>query len=311
MDFNPKIKLKYSAKYAESSNYWKYFIGQTKGLKHINVYERKQEQEAEFTKWVNADVTRKEKYGTALSDIADGYNQKKNYNVSMKYLEEAAFQGPEIIYFAYGAYDLYGNLKSPDGKEDVIKSSAAEFKEKAKDFFKDYYQPCDKKLFAEMLKMYFVDVPKDQYPTIFTDVVIKKYNSDFNKFADAVFSKSIFVDSTKFYAFLAKPTLKVLDKDLVFQTMKSMIKAYMNIFGSLRDVDEKIEKDDRLYVAGLREMNANKKYYPNANSTMRMSYGKVWIIIQLMQFTMTMILRLKALWKKKIQQMKNLLFLKN
>jgi hypothetical protein len=193
----------------------------------------------------------------------------------MKYLEEAAFQGPEIIYFAYGAYDLYGNLKSPDGKEDVIKSSAAEFKEKAKDFFKDYYQPCDKKLFAEILKMYFNDVPKDQYPSIFTDVVIKKYNSDFNKFADAVFSKSIFVDSTKLYAFLAKPTLKVLDKDLVFQTMKSMIKAYMNIYGSLRDVDEKIERGDRLYVAGLREMNANKKYYPNANSTMRMSYGKV------------------------------------
>jgi hypothetical protein len=275
MDANPKIKLEYSAKYAESSNYWKYFIGQTKGLKRLNVYERKQQQEAEFTKWVNADATRKAKYGTALSDIAEGYNQKKNYNLSMKYLEEAAFQGPEVIYFAYGAYDLYGNLKSPDGKEDVIKAAAADFKDKAKDFFKDYYQPCDKKLFAEILKMYFNDVPKDQYPSIFTDVVIKKYNSDFNKFADAVFSKSIFVDSTKLYAFLAKPSFKVLDKDLAFQTMKSMIKAYMNIYGSLKDVDEKIEKGDRLYVAGLREMNANKKYYPNANSTMRMSYGKV------------------------------------
>ena len=59
MDSNPKIKLEYAAKYAESSNYWKYFIGQTKGLKRLNVYEKKQEQEAEFTKWVNADADAK------------------------------------------------------------------------------------------------------------------------------------------------------------------------------------------------------------------------------------------------------------
>jgi len=275
MDASPAIKLQYSSKYAESSNYWKYFIGQTKGLRRLNVFEKKQELESTFTKWINEDSRRREKYGTALADIAAGYNELKNYNLSMKYLEEVAFQGPEVIYFTFGAYDLYNYLKKSKGNEDNIKALAAEFKEKAKLHFKDYYKPCDQKLFAELLKMYYEDAPADQHPAIFTNMVKKKYKGDFNKFTEVAYSKSIFVDSTKLYAFLAKPSFKVIDKDPVFITMKSMINAYMDIYASLGDIEEKINKGCRLYVTGLREMNPNKKYYPNANSTMRMSYGKV------------------------------------
>jgi hypothetical protein len=74
MDASPTVKIQYAAKYAESSNYWKYFIGQTKGLNRLKVYDKKQEQEAAFTKWVNEDPKRKEKYGKALSEIAAGYD---------------------------------------------------------------------------------------------------------------------------------------------------------------------------------------------------------------------------------------------
>jgi hypothetical protein len=275
MDADPKVRIQYAAKYAETSNYWKYFIGQTRGLKKLDVVGQKQAIEAAFTKWVNEDSKRKEKYGSALSDIEAGYSEMKNYNLSMKYLEEAALQGPEMIYFSYGIFKLYNLLKSPDGKEKAIAEAAAEFKETCAPYFKNYYQACDKKLFAEMLKMYYEDVTKDQQPTIFADIVAKKYALNFDKFADAVYSKSIMVDSTKLYAFLKKPSFKVLDKDLGFKTMHSMIKAYINVFQSLKSIEEKINKGDRLFVAGLREMNPEKVYYPNANSTMRMTYGKV------------------------------------
>ena len=77
MDADPKVKLQYSAKYAESSNYWKYFIGQTKGLTRLKVYEKKQDEEAAFTKWVNGDEKRKKKYGKALNDIAVGYDSMR------------------------------------------------------------------------------------------------------------------------------------------------------------------------------------------------------------------------------------------
>jgi len=275
MDASPTVKIQYAAKYAESSNYWKYFIGQTKGLNRLKVYDKKQEQEAAFTKWVNEDPKRKEKYGKALSEIAAGYDEKKKTNLCLEYLEEAAFQGPEFIYFAYDASDIYNNLKNPEGKDAAIKAAAVKLKESSVKFFKDYNKTCDMKLCVELLKMFYDDVSKDQHPSVFADIVVKKYKGDFNKFAQALYSKSIFVDSAKMYAFLAKPEFKVLDKDLGFITMKSMLNDYLSIYGNMRGIEEKINTGARLYIAGLREMNPTKKYYPNANSTMRMSYGKV------------------------------------
>jgi hypothetical protein len=275
MDADPLVKIQYSSKYAESSNYWKYYIGQTKGLNKLNVYEKKQEQEVAFTKWVNEDTKRRKKYGDALPDIAAGYEELKNYNITSKYLEEVAFQGPEFILFAYGIFDLYIALKTPGSKGEDISGPAAEFKEKAKTFFKNYYKPCDQKLFAELMKMYYQDIPKDQRLSIFTDVLEKKYKGDFNKFTEAVYSKSIFTDSTRLYTFLKTPSLKVVDKDLGFLTLKSVLKTYFYLDSVVTPLQTKINTGNRLYVAGLREMNLDKKYYPNANSTMRMSYGKV------------------------------------
>lgn len=275
MDESPLVKIQYASKYAESSNYWKYFIGQTKGLKRLKIYELKQEEEAKFTQWVNADDKRKAKYGTALTDIAEGYDLLRKYNVNLKFLEEAAFQGPEVIYFAYGLYDLFSLLKNPKGNEEAIKLSAADFKLKAESFYKNFNKACDQKLYEELMKMYYQDVEKDQLPDIFTKVLEKKYKGDFSKFAAAVYSTSFLADSTKCYAFLKKPSMKVLEKDLGFMTMSSMISNYIAMYGQTGAAEEKINHGDRLYVAGLKEMNPDKKFYPNANSTMRMSYGKV------------------------------------
>ncbi|MEI6853010.1 MAG: S46 family peptidase, partial [Bacteroidota bacterium] len=107
MDSDPKIKLQYASKYAQSANYWKYFIGQTKGLKRLDVYDKKKELENQFETWVNADNSRKEKYGDALKLVADAYADEKKYNISMKYLEEVVFQGAEFIYFSFGAFQMY------------------------------------------------------------------------------------------------------------------------------------------------------------------------------------------------------------
>ena len=123
MDANPKIKIQYSAKYAESSNYWKYFIGQTKGLKRLNVMKKNRSRKLNLQNGSMQMQRRKEKYGKALSDIANGYNQKKNYNLFSNILKNA-FQGPEIIYFSYDAFDMFSNLKNPEGKDDAIKATA-------------------------------------------------------------------------------------------------------------------------------------------------------------------------------------------
>jgi len=285
MDADPKVRIQYADKYfTGTSNYWKKWIGETKMLKRYKVYEIKKQLENQFDAWVNADNKRKEKYGEALKLIADGYKDIKKYSIHMKYLEEAVFQGPEFIYFSFGAFQLYMKLKTQnDAKDKTVKASynsdiktlADGFKPEVEKYFKNYNQPTDKKLFAALLKMYYDNIPKDQWPDIFTNEVEKKFKGDFNKWAADVYAKSIFVDKAKLMAFLDKPTYKVIVNDPGFKITLSMVTCIRGLYSSMGDLESKINHGNRLFVAGLREMNADKKYYPDANSTMRMTYGKV------------------------------------
>ena len=202
----------------------------------------------------------------------------------MKYLEEAVFQGPEFLYFSFGAFQLYMKLQAQnDAKDKTVKASftadiktmADIFKPEVEKFFKDYNQPTDKKLFVALLKMYYDNAPKDQLPDIFANVVDKKFKGDFNKWAEDVFLKSIFVDKAKLMAFLDKPSYKVIANDPGFNITLSVVSCIRGLYDKLGDVDVRRAKGNRLFVAGLHEMNAGKKFYPNANSTMRMTYGKV------------------------------------
>lgn len=301
MDADAKVRIQYSAKYAQTANYWKYFIGETRGLKRLNVYDHKKELENEFQKWVISDPERQEKYGDAISKIESGYNDMKKYNLPLKYIEEAVFQGAEITYFSFGGFGLYMSLgtqaaKKGKDKEQFnagIKAQADEFKSRAGDFFKDYNWATDKQLFASLMEMYFKDVPKEFHPQkkivkknkkgeivkeetkYLFDIVEKKFKGDFSKWADYIFENSFLVDKNKLEAFLAKPTLKAMEKDAGFEVTTYFVETIRNIYGNIRTVEPKINTGDRLFVDGLRKMNPEKKYYPNANGTMRMTYGKV------------------------------------
>ena len=110
MDAKEKVRIQYAAKYAQTANYWKYFIGQTKGLKTMKVYEKKKALEDQFTAWVNSDPNRIEKYGEALDLLADGFYDNEKINVNRMFLNEAIFQGPEVFYFIYKVQDAIANL---------------------------------------------------------------------------------------------------------------------------------------------------------------------------------------------------------
>src|ERR1035438_911420 len=106
--------------------------------------------------------------------------------------------------------------------------------------------------------------------------LVNKYNGDFNKFADAIFTKSMFRDSALINKFFMKPDAKTIQNDLAYKTTISIIDNYMKkINPKVKNLNTRLENDNRLYIAGLMEMKPNKKFYPNANSTMRVSYGSV------------------------------------
>ena len=264
-----KVNIQYASKHASVSNYWKYFIGQTKGLKRLKVYEKKKAQEDAFMEWVNKDNTRKEKYGEVMNLYAEAYKALDNIQLAQTYIGEAFF-GIEILAFA----SRFSSLAAAIGTEKEAET-IAQFKAQAKGHFKNYNDEIDKNVFAAMIKAYSEDLPDDQQAPYVKDLV-KKYKNDYVKLAEVVFKKSVFSSEEKLNAFLDKPSAKMLEKDPAINMFTEGLNYYRTILGpQFAAANEKLSKAARLYVAGLREMNPDKAYFPDANSTMRVTYGNV------------------------------------
>ena len=134
--------------------------------------------------------------------------------------------------------------------------------------------PTDKKICTAMLEMFFNDVPKEFHPDIYATIQ-KKYKNDISAFVNDMYDQSIFASKDKILDFLIKPDYKKLDKDLGWIAMESFYNKYMDIAVLYNNAKLELIKGNRLFVEGIMEMNNDKKYYPNANSTMRLTYGKV------------------------------------
>ena len=277
MDASKKTKIQYAAKHAQTSNYWKYFIGQSKGLKRMKVYDKKVEIENNFTDWVNSgDEERYEKYGNVLNMIKEAYEQNRKINIARTYLNEAVFQGAEIMYFSFMMNRKLANIPTDEKeKRKLLK----EVRKEAKEFYKNYNATIDEELFASMLEMYYYNVPKNQHPKVFKRIEQQLFGFkalDFDYYAKNVFSRSIFSSKEKFMAFLDRPSTMKLERDPAYTTMMSIYDYYIeNHYPKRLSVRAKLELGNRLFIAGLREMNPDEPYYPNANSTMRVTYGNV------------------------------------
>jgi hypothetical protein len=167
--------------------------------------------------------------------------------------------------------------KSAEESKKIVAETAEGMKGEVEAFFKDYNAPTDKKILAALMELFYKDVPKDQHPDIFK-LVESKYKGNFQKFADAVFAKSFLTSKDKVNDMLANFTAKSkeLDKDLGFQIVSSVYKKYdEEIKAKILAANANIERNMRTFVAGVMEMKKDAKFYPDANSTQRLTYGKV------------------------------------
>mgnify|MGYP001603925132 FL=1 len=277
MDANKKTKIQYASKYAGTSNYWKYYIGQSRGLKRMKVYDKKVEIENEFTDWVNSgDEQRYEKFGNTLSLIEEAYDQNRELNISRTYLNEAIFQGAEIMYFSFIMNRKLANIPTDKEEKTMFMN---EIREEAQEFYKNYNSTIDEELFSAMLEMYYYNVPQNQHPSVFKKIekqLLGFKALDFDYYAKDVFRKSIFSSEDKFLTFLENPYTMKLEKDPAYTTMMSVYDYYIeHHYAQRKSVRAKLDEGNRLFIAGLREMNPEENYYPNANSTMRVTYGNV------------------------------------
>jgi hypothetical protein len=272
MNTSRKARIMYSAKYARSSNYYKYSIGQNEGLNHLNVLEKKRELEGQFTQWVNADEQRKAKYGQALQLIAEAYKNTEDEKAS-EYMMESMIRGPEIFYFAYRTRPLYDALKM-DKNSEKINLASERVKGGLNEFFKDYDTQTDQKIAAALFRIYYMNVAPQYHPPFFK-VIKSKYGNDFEKYTKELYAKSIFGSQERLLKFFEEPKAKVLEKDPLFQVSLEIFRMKGLINDETSKTTEALEKGNHLFVGGLMEMETGKMFYPDANSSMRLTYGTV------------------------------------
>lgn len=264
-------RIAYASDYAYLANFQKKSIQESKALQRLKVYDDKKKQEEEFEAWVNQDERRQKTYGKVLKDLQEVYASKeKEYeDVAQMYLEET-ITGAKVLYWAYQVNDFVNMVE--EMKNDP--NSTALLREKAGEFYKGFRPEVDKKIMARLLTLYKQNVPFQYFPDFFKKVD-KKYKGDFARFADHLFSKSFLADKDRFDNFLKNPSSKRLRKDPVFQATTSMLTSYFLTRAVQMSYTDKFNETRRLYIRGLQEMNPMKGYYPDANSTMRLTYGKV------------------------------------
>jgi len=267
------VRLMYASKYAQIANYWKYFIGQTEQLKANNVKEAKEELEADFQKWADSDPARKAKYGMALEMIEKAYEMTDKNVVGGTYVLEAGLLGADVNLFAFRMgrqLEAYLGMEEGEEKEQMKES----LKEYAKEFFEGANMPTDKKLFAVTHELYSKNVPMDQQPGYMQDLD-GKMDGKWMKYADKVYSKSIFTDEERMMDFLDDPSEKAYAKDPMKEISADLFEIYRGRAEQNAEANEMLATGNRLFIAGLREMNPDQEYYPDANSTMRFSFGNV------------------------------------
>ena len=277
MDSDKKTKLQYTAKYSRISNYWKYYIGQSKGLKRMRVYSKKLAIENSFENWVNnGDSVRAEKYSDVLSELEKAYEKNKKIAFNRTYLTEAIFQGPEILSFSYTMKNRINAL--PKDKEKRTEG-LRKLKKLAKEFYKDYNPAIDQELLSAMLEMYYYNVPKSQHAPIFKKIENQLFgfkNLDFVFFAKNLFKRSYFSNEEKCINFLKNPSKYLAEKDPAYLVFSSIYDKYLSeLYPGRKEVRDLMRRGNRLFIAGVREMDTLRNFYPDANSTMRVTYGKV------------------------------------
>ena len=263
---DPKIRLQYSSKYAGSSNFWKKAIGMNETFEKLKIYDRRAAEETTFTEWVNADPARIQRYGKALADVKSAIEERAKLQIILKYYIEALNSIELTTAASRFSPRPERDSREPRSGRPVLMITPA-------DFYKDYNAATDKKVAKAMIslfkeKMGAANLP-DFYKTIDAD-----FQGNIDAYVEAMFAKSPFVSEEKLKTALAGDK-KELANDLAFKAAKSISSATMKCNKELDQYRSLYAQGQKLYIAGILEMKAGQSIYPDANSTMRMTYGKV------------------------------------
>ena len=272
MNADQAIKIKYASKYASCSNYWKYSNEQNIALKKLNTMKLKKEVEQEYYDWA---LDKDPKYRNALKLIEQSYADRRELQAAITYLDEGLLEGPELLYQAF----LFGrsikamlaetNLDQRDAMLEELRADAAKF-------YKDYDQEVEKAVMAAMMDYTYSHIDLKYAPDCLKNAD-RKYRGDFTALVNRLFAQSIFADEETFNKFLKNPNLKTLERDEMYKYGSEILDKYRELYQAVPQASrDNLTRGQRDFVDGILQINAGRKLMsPDANSTIRLTYGNV------------------------------------
>ena len=270
-----KVKIQYAAKQSRISNSWKKWKGEVKGLKRLNAVEKKKALEDKFKAAVAANKQFKG-YENLIGEFDKTYELFLELDYARDMFIELFYYGPEMIRFSDRFAKIANMLKADTLPDEMIQAEIEGLKRSIEGHFKNYNEDIDRELFSELSKIYFDELKPDQLPTI-KATIDKKFKGDLVDYRDWLFKKSMFDSKDQLLKFLEKPKYKKIEKDPVYQFRSSMLESYFqNIKPKHVILSAKIDSLYEVYMKALMEVLPNETtYFPDANSTLRVSFGKV------------------------------------
>lgn len=279
MDADESVRLALASDYASLSNTHKYFQGVLERADKTGLMKDKKALEKKFNTWVSEDPERKKKYGTIVEDIKSNYEGSKTVSKANTYLNVALF-GANLTVKNFTLWRLHAAMTSSPKEPSQWQPLIDNIKEGLTENYKGYEPNTDKKVFAAMLRATYNDLPAEQRPEFFSSKTFtkskpKKSMDQFEVYAENVYKKSILADTVKLKKFLDKPSLKKLDKDPGMEVLLGGISMYRGVSFAFASTEAQREELMKTYIQGLREMQPEKMFFPDANFSMRMSFGQV------------------------------------
>ena len=264
------IKIQYASKYAGVANYWKKWIGETKGLKKSNAIGVKQKFEKEFLAKVNK-AGKQAEYGNLLSDFEKNYAEINDYALARDLFSEVALRNIELLSVGFKLYQLEQILNNRG--EQSFNDRRNNLVEGLGDFYKDFNAKVDEKVFEQVIAVY-----SKSYPSQFLAPEFKTLDAE--KLSKEVYSTSKLVSYDKIKELLtgdSKTVIANFNKDKGFQVIKAIADSfYQKIAPKYDEINLKNTALQRTYMKAILELSPKSdRIFPDANSTLRVTYGKV------------------------------------
>ncbi|MBC8595050.1 S46 family peptidase [Oscillospiraceae bacterium N12] len=272
MQKDPAVRIHYASKYASSANYWKNAIGMNEGLVRLKVLDTKRSQQEQLL--ARGRKIGDDSYQKAFDEIRSIIAHRRDAMYHQQAISEALLMGMDFMRIP-STKKLTEALKSKNREE--TQAALAILKEEGEKYFDDIRFPEVENLVGkQMLKTYMSYIPEKQRISIFK-VIDTRFKGDSDAFIDACFKYSIFGNKANFEKFLRKPTLNKMDKDWMILFKYSIVDGLTQTTQAMKEANQNYDAAHKVWVKGMMDMRqeAGIPIYPDANSTLRLTYGKV------------------------------------